>query len=109
MEQSELLKLTQTEMRNYQLEMLQLALTQNTLICLPTGSGKTLISIGVLHAMLYCNPNKVAAFVVQTNPLVVQQCAAVKNELPNMTVIPLSGQMDPDIKRRNIRVNFDFK
>lgn len=38
-----------TPAREYQLEMIQAALLQNTLVCLPTGLGKTLIAAVVMY------------------------------------------------------------
>ena len=38
-----------TQPREYQLELIQTALLQNTLVCLPTGLGKTLIAAVVMY------------------------------------------------------------
>lgn len=82
------------------------ALKRNSLICLPTGSGKTLVSIAVIHAMLRVNSKKIAVFVVQTNPLVEQQANAIHAEVPELRVKMLSGQIDPGIIKKTKKVPF---
>ena len=86
------------------MEMLNFCLRQNSLLCLPTGSGKTLVAAGVLRAMLHINPHKVAVFVVNTNHLVEQQSFAIQSELSASKVVTLSGQMDPDQRREHLKV-----
>ena len=86
------------------MEMLTFCLRQNSLLCLPTGSGKTLVAAGVLRAMLHINPNKVAVFVVNTNHLVEQQSRAIQIELSSVKVITLFGQMEPDQRRKHVKV-----
>lgn len=80
------------------------ALMRNSLVCLPTGSGKTLISIAVIHAMLRINKQKMAVFAVKTNPLVEQQANAIKSEIPELRVNMLSGQIDPAVTKKTKKV-----
>ncbi|KAL8507745.1 hypothetical protein ACS0TY_018332 [Phlomoides rotata] len=67
--------------RSYQLEALELALKQNTVIYFETGTGKTLIAIMLLrsYAHLLRKPSRyIAVFLVPTVVLVTQQGEAVK-------------------------------
>ncbi|NP_001316343.1 endoribonuclease Dicer 2d isoform X3 [Solanum lycopersicum] len=62
--------------RSYQLEALEIALKQNTIVYLETGSGKTLIAIMLLrsYASLLRKPSPyIAVFLVPTVVLVTQQ------------------------------------
>ncbi|KAK3016702.1 hypothetical protein RJ639_005640 [Escallonia herrerae] len=67
--------------RSYQLEALEKAIEQNTIVYLETGSGKTLIAIMLLrsYARLLRKPSQfIAVFLVPTVVLVTQQADAVK-------------------------------
>ncbi|KAL8511973.1 hypothetical protein ACS0TY_018436 [Phlomoides rotata] len=66
--------------RSYQLEALEMALKQNTIVYMETGTGKTLIAIMLLrsYAHLLRKPSPyVAVFLVPSVVLVSQQCDAV--------------------------------
>ncbi|GMH35082.1 hypothetical protein BSKO_02950 [Bryopsis sp. KO-2023] len=75
--------------RPYQQELISEALRGNTLVCLPTGSGKTLVAAGVIHAMKTVNPEKLALFVVNTVPLAHQQHRFLKKQLPSEFVVEI--------------------
>ncbi|KAK3028012.1 hypothetical protein RJ639_040011, partial [Escallonia herrerae] len=67
--------------RSYQLEALEKAIEQNTIVYLETGSGKTLIAIMLLRSYAYLlrKPSPfIAVFLVPTVVLVTQQADAVK-------------------------------
>ncbi|XP_045805970.1 endoribonuclease Dicer homolog 2-like isoform X2 [Trifolium pratense] len=68
--------------RSYQLEALDKAIRQNTIVYLETGSGKTLIAIMLLRSYAYHlrkpSPN-IAVFLVPKVVLVSQQAKALKN------------------------------
>ncbi|KAJ8753073.1 hypothetical protein K2173_011841 [Erythroxylum novogranatense] len=67
--------------RSYQLEALEMALKQNTIVFLETGSGKTLIAIMLLrnYAYLLRKPSPfIAVFLVPKVVLISQQAQAVK-------------------------------
>lgn len=87
-----------------QLEVLNFSLKRNSLVCLPTGSGKTLVSIAVIHAMLRINPSKIAVFCVKTNPLVEQQAKAIEFEVPELRVRKLSGQIGIEVIKKTRKV-----
>ncbi|KAH3763783.1 RNA-dependent RNA polymerase 1 [Pelomyxa schiedti] len=64
---------TVTRPRLYQMELALQALRGNSIIYLPTGTGKTLIAVIVMRHMLTLNPDKRLAFIVDRIPLVYQQ------------------------------------
>ncbi|PWA72681.1 dicer-like 2 [Artemisia annua] len=70
--------------RSYQIEALDQAIKQNTIVFLETGSGKTLIAIMLLrryaHLLKKPSPN-IAVFLVPTVVLVKQQAEAVREHL----------------------------
>ena len=67
---------TNYAVRNYQQEICQAALFQNTLVCLPTGLGKTLIAAVVMYNFHRWYPSGKIIFVAPTRPLVTQQIVA---------------------------------
>jgi Fanconi anemia group M protein len=64
--------------REYQLSAISTALLQNTLVCLPTGLGKTLIAAVVMHNFSRWFPEGKVVFVAPTKPLVSQQIEACR-------------------------------
>ncbi|XP_021890882.1 endoribonuclease Dicer homolog 2-like [Carica papaya] len=67
--------------RSYQVEALEKAIKQNTIVFLETGSGKTMISIMLLrsYAHLFRKPSRnFAVFLVPQVVLVTQQAGAVE-------------------------------
>ncbi|XP_060117345.1 Fanconi anemia group M protein [Heteronotia binoei] len=61
------------EERRYQVRAARAALESNTLLCLPTGLGKTLVAAVVLHNFYRWFPAGRALFLAPTKPLVAQQ------------------------------------
>ncbi|XP_077180259.1 Fanconi anemia group M protein isoform X2 [Paroedura picta] len=61
------------EARGYQARAARAALESNTLLCLPTGLGKTLVAAAVLHNFYRWFPAGRAVFLAPTKPLVAQQ------------------------------------
>merc|ERR1712087_523009 len=59
--------------RPYQKEAFQKRISQNTIVLLPTGLGKTLIAIMVIDHYLAQKPKKKILFIVPTVALVKQQ------------------------------------
>jgi ERCC4-related helicase len=101
--------------RAYQLSIVQRALFENTLVCLPTGLGKTLIAAVVMYnfylwypsgsvIFLVCNANlfnhRNSDFLSQapTKPLVSQQIKACRDitNIPEDEVVQLDGAVDAD-------------
>jgi ERCC4-related helicase len=64
--------------REYQLSAISTALLQNTLVCLPTGLGKTLIAAVVMFNFCRWFPESKVVFVAPTKPLVSQQIEACR-------------------------------
>ena len=66
--------------RDYQIELLDHALTKNTIVSLGTGAGKTFVAVLLIkeysHRLL--NNNEKAVFLVNTVPLVEQQASHVE-------------------------------
>lgn len=67
--------LTKTKPRAYQSELFRTVMDteRNSLVYLPTGLGKTLVSIMVVQRLLELNPDRQAVFLVETNALAIQQ------------------------------------
>lgn len=65
--------LTAIRPRTYQVELFFYSLQGNSIMYLPTGAGKTLVSAMVIHRMVQLNPSKKAVFLVDRVPLVFQQ------------------------------------
>lgn len=67
---------TNYPVREYQLKMSEVALFQNTLVCLPTGLGKTFIASVVMYNFYRWYPSGKIVFMAPTKPLVAQQIEA---------------------------------
>ena len=86
--------LTQQCPRDYQRELFLSVMRRNTLVCLPTGSGKTLVAAMALSCMKKLNPNKLMVFLVDRVPLVYQQSEYIKSQVPELRVRTLVGEME---------------
>uniref|UniRef100_A0A668A683 ATP-dependent RNA helicase FANCM n=1 Tax=Myripristis murdjan TaxID=586833 RepID=A0A668A683_9TELE len=67
---------TNYPIREYQLKISETALFQNTLVCLPTGLGKTFIASVVMYNFYRWYPSGKIVFMAPTKPLVAQQIEA---------------------------------
>lgn len=67
---------TNYPIREYQLKTSEAALFQNTLVCLPTGLGKTFIASVVMYNFYRWYPSGKIVFMAPTKPLVAQQIEA---------------------------------
>ncbi|XP_015282137.1 PREDICTED: Fanconi anemia group M protein [Gekko japonicus] len=79
--------------RGYQVRAARAALEANTLLCLPTGLGKTLVAAVVLHNFYRWFPAGRAVFLAPTKPLVAQQrdaCARLLR-LPRRAMAQMTG------------------
>ncbi|XP_055865717.1 antiviral innate immune response receptor RIG-I-like [Biomphalaria glabrata] len=73
-------------LRGYQEELAEKALeSYNTIICAPTGSGKTKVAMHIILSHLQTNNDKrkkKVVFLAKTVPLVIQQFSCIKKHLP---------------------------
>ncbi|CAI9549043.1 unnamed protein product, partial [Staurois parvus] len=67
---------TNYPIREYQLTMAHTSLFHNTLVCLPTGLGKTFIAAVVMYNFYRWYPSGKIVFMAPTKPLVAQQIEA---------------------------------
>ena len=88
-------------MRDYQYDIVQKGLYENTLVCLPTGLGKTFISAVIMLNFYRWFPLGKLIFMAPTKPLVNQQIEACHSiaGLPQSDMIQMVGTMAP-AKRR---------
>lgn len=81
---------TYTKPRNYQVELYKQCMKENTICCLPTGTGKTLIACMIIKKMMELNPLKKILFLVDRIPLVFQQSEVIKKQT-GLSVLPVCG------------------
>ncbi|XP_069772457.1 Fanconi anemia group M protein isoform X2 [Narcine bancroftii] len=67
---------TNWPLRTYQFDMVRAALFHNTLVCLPTGLGKTFIAAVLMYNFYRWYPTGKIVFMAPTKPLVAQQIEA---------------------------------
>eukprot|EP01088_Endostelium_zonatum_P020673 TRINITY_DN7738_c0_g1_i1.p1 TRINITY_DN7738_c0_g1~~TRINITY_DN7738_c0_g1_i1.p1 ORF type:complete len:619 (-),score=34.77 TRINITY_DN7738_c0_g1_i1:11-1867(-) len=72
--------LKRSKPRPFQTELYGFGIQSNSMLCVPTGCGKTLTSIMFITKMLRSNPKKNAVFVVHRIPLSCQQAAYIRAE-----------------------------
>lgn len=77
------LPFTRTSPRNYQEELYHKALEDDTLCFLPTGTGKTLVAVMTMSAMLEKHPSKNVLFLVDKVLLVLQQSKYIRDQVGN--------------------------
>ncbi|GAM24646.1 hypothetical protein SAMD00019534_078210 [Acytostelium subglobosum LB1] len=88
------------EPRPYQIEALVDAMARNSILVMPTGSGKTLVSVMLIQQMMALNApqttqiKRMVLFVVTTLPLVHQQTEAIQYHNPTLRVIEVSSASD---------------
>ncbi|CAG5134494.1 unnamed protein product, partial [Candidula unifasciata] len=82
------------ELRNYQKELAESALRgENTVICAPTGSGKTRVATYIIsnHLMNPGDREKKVAFLARTVPLAEQQYKSLCKYLPSYEITLITG------------------
>lgn len=86
---------TNYPIREYQLKISEAALFQNTLVCLPTGLGKTFIASVVMYNFYRWYPSGKIVFMAPTKPLVAQQIEACYKVMgiPQTHMAELTGNM----------------
>lgn len=88
----------QVDRRVYQYEITRNALLTNSLVCLPTGLGKTLIAAVVMYNYYRWFPTGKIIFMAPTRPLVDQQMSACYNlmGIPRSDTVVLMGTTKKD-------------
>ncbi|XP_078090285.1 Fanconi anemia group M protein [Mustelus asterias] len=90
-------------LRSYQFDMAQAALFHNTLVCLPTGLGKTFIAAVLMYNFYRWYPSGKIVFMAPTKPLVAQQIEACYKVMgiPQEHMTEMTGQTQA-VNRQNI-------
>ncbi len=89
--------------REYQLSILNTCKNKNTLVCIPTGLGKTKIAILMIIEQLNKHPDTKALILTPTKPLANQICNEIKEctTIEPNKIILLTGALSPT-KRINL-------
>jgi ERCC4-related helicase len=98
LESNPLLRSGSVEQRSYQETIARNALRRNTLVCLPTGLGKSVVAAYVAAERLRQFPGKGVVVLAPTKPLVVQHFKSFQKTLnvPPDSVVWLTGQVAPE-------------
>jgi hypothetical protein len=86
--------------RAYQRAISEQALYRNTLVCLPTGLGKTFIAAVVMLNYYRWFPTGKIVFMAPTRPLAAQQMQAVREitGFPLQEIIEMTGELAPELR-----------
>lgn len=84
--------------RDYQFSIVRTALKHNTLVCLPTGLGKTFIAAVVMYNYTRWFPRGKVVFMAPTKPLVSQQLMACSGITPldSAQICEMTGKISPN-------------
>lgn len=87
--------------RDYQVSIVKAALLRNTLVCLPTGLGKTLIAAVLMYNYYRWFPEGQIVFMAPTKPLVAQQVEACHKVvgIPECDTAEISGTTSSEVRR----------
>ena len=93
-----LLRFESIDRRSYQEAIAHIALRMNTLVCLPTGLGKTVVAAYVAAERLKRFPNKGIVMLAPTKPLVLQHYQTFEKlfNIDAESMIWLTGEVAPD-------------
>lgn len=93
-----LLRMDSIERRSYQEAIARNALRRNTLVCLPTGLGKSIVAAYVAAERLRRIPSKSAVMLAPTKPLVVQHFRTFQKllDLDADSMVWLTGEVSPE-------------
>ncbi|XP_072485366.1 Fanconi anemia group M protein isoform X2 [Notamacropus eugenii] len=102
---------TNFPVREYQLRISEAALFCNTLVCLPTGLGKTFIAAVVMYNFYRWFPSGKVVFMAPTKPLVAQQIEACSRVMgiPQRHMAEMTGSTQAFVRKEiwhNKRVLF---
>ncbi|GAB1603708.1 dicer-like protein 1 [Argonauta hians] len=96
--------LTNSMPRGYQVELFEKSHCSNSIIFLPTGTGKTLISIMVISHMLKLNPRRSVLFIVDKVLLALQQSYYIKKELNTQKYLRFDPLNIENVIERDLKV-----
>ena len=87
---------TNMSIRKYQMDIVKSCLYENTLVCLPTGLGKTFIAAVVVYNYYRWYPQSKIVFMAPTKPLVAQQIEACYNimGIPQSDTCEMTGNVN---------------
>ncbi|KIK63672.1 hypothetical protein GYMLUDRAFT_162904, partial [Collybiopsis luxurians FD-317 M1] len=87
--------------RTYQFEITKNSFLQNTLVCLPTGAGKTFIASVVMLNYYLWFPHRKIIFLAPTKPLVSQQAKACleSSGINVIDSVELTGEVGQDVRQ----------
>ena len=93
-----LLRVNSIEHRAYQDAIAQIALHRNTLVCLPTGLGKSIVAAFVAAERLKRFPNKRVVMLAPTKPLVLQHYHTFQRILNvgGDSIVWITGEVTPE-------------
>ncbi|KAL7941039.1 P-loop containing nucleoside triphosphate hydrolase protein [Trichoderma barbatum] len=89
--------------RAYQIEMFEQSLSQNVIVAMDTGSGKTQVAVlRIKRELETCDPKKIIWFIAPTVSLCTQQCEVFKLQMHGVPIVMLAGNSNinawgPDI------------
>jgi len=83
------------EKREYQLSLARICSKESTLIVIPTGMGKTIISLLVIAEVLQRGAGKVL-LLAPTRPLVEQHRGVLQGMMPSVKVASMTGETSPE-------------
>ncbi|KAJ3250263.1 hypothetical protein HDU77_006850 [Chytriomyces hyalinus] len=94
---------TNCPVREYQFNVIQASMFQNTLVALPTGLGKTFIAAVVMFNFFRWFPESKIVFMAPTKPLVAQQIEACYKitGIPQEVTDEMTGNANPEARRRS--------
>ncbi|KAJ3323579.1 3'-5' DNA helicase [Boothiomyces sp. JEL0866] len=93
---------TNFKQRDYQFNIIKNSLFSNTLVCLPTGLGKTFIAAVIMYNYYRWFPNSIIVFMAPTRPLVNQQidaCFKITG-IPHDHSVELTGHSSVELRKK---------
>ena len=94
---------TNMSVRKYQMDIVEACLYENTLVCLPTGLGKTFIAAVVIYNFYRWYPQSKIIFMAPTKPLVAQQIEACYNimGIPQIDTCEMTGNVNINSREKS--------
>jgi ERCC4-related helicase len=105
-----LLRYDSIEHRSYQESIAQNALRTNTLVCLPTGLGKSIIAAYVAAEKMRQSPERSVVMLAPTKPLVLQHFRTFQKllNIEQNSMVWLTGEVNPEERVESWRKRFVF-